>query len=251
MHNGNFYLDCTINNENINYLVSMTNTKIDLKLEQQNTLDTPAYSYTFSARAFFWLMDITAGSKNTLSKAKLLEILASIPYRAWEMRNYMKQTRQYKKLKKIRKFNQIIEWSREAQDNEYTHLLVIDQKMAEDGMKDKWYLSPFVTFFVVLFYIAFARLVVWFNPKRAFMFNAEFENHAERVYANMVRENPGWEEQKITNEFIKSYADVDTWADVVRRIGLDERDHMNHSFIQAGELKYVHKYSGMPYGVTD
>lgn len=228
----------------------MANSKIDLKLEQQNSLDTPAYKYSFAARVFFWFMDITAGSKNTLSKAKLLEILASIPYRAWEMRNYMKQTRKYKKLKKVRKYNEIIEWSREAQDNEFTHLIVIDQKMAEDGLKDAWYLDPFVTFFIVWFYIIFAKLVVWFNPKRAFMFNAEFENHAERVYANMVREHPEWEGQKVANEFIKSYADVDTWADVVRRIGLDERDHMNHSFIQAGELKYVHKYRGMPYDIN-
>ena len=229
----------------------MTNSEIDLKLEQQNTLNTPRYKYSISARIFFWLMDITAGSKNTLPKAKLLEILASIPYRAWEFRNYMKQTRQYKKLRKVKKYHEIIEWSREAQDNEYTHLLVIDQKMAEDGLKDKWYLTPFIAFFVVLFYIIFAKLVVWFNPKRAFMFNAEFENHAEGVYANMVRENPEWENQNITNDFVKSYADVETWADVFRRISLDERDHMNHSFIQAGELKYIHKYSGMPYDVNN
>ncbi len=227
----------------------MANSKIDLKLEQQNTINTPRYNYSFSARVFFLLMDITAGKKNDLPKAKLLEILASIPYRAWEMRNYMKQTRKYKKLARVRKYNQIIEWSREAQDNEYTHLLVIDQKMAEDGLKDKWYLSSAITFFIVLFYILFAKLVVWFNPKRAFMFNAEFENHAELVYANMVKDNPEWEEKKVTNEFVKSYADVATWADVFRRIGLDERDHMNHSFIQAGEVKFVHKYDGMPYEI--
>lgn len=227
----------------------MTNEKIDLKREQQNTINTPRYNYTFSARLFFSIMDFMAGSKNTLPKAKLLEILAGIPYRAWEMRNYMKQTRQYKELVKVEKYRELIEWSREAQDNEYLHLLVIEQKMVEDGIKDRWYLIPFINFFIVLFYIIFAKIITWFNPKRAFMFNAEFENHAELVYANMVKDNPEWENQKVSNEFVKSYADVETWADIFRRIGLDERDHMNQSFIRAGELKYVHRYEGMPYDV--
>jgi ubiquinol oxidase len=224
----------------------MANLKIDLRAEQENSLSTPRYSYSTAARFFFLSMDLLTGKKDTLPKAKLLEILASIPYREWEIRHYTKQTRQYKELMKVEKSKEIIEWSREAQDNEYTHLLVIHQKMLESGLKDKWYLSAFMRFFIVLSYVIIAKTMACLSQKRAFLFNAEFENHAELVYAGMVKENPDWENEKVTSELVKAYADVETWADVFRRIGLDERDHMNHSFIAAGKPEFVHKYDGMP-----
>lgn len=224
----------------------MTDKTIDLKAEQQVTLNTPRYKYSAAAKFFFFSMDLVTGKKNNLPKAKLLEILASIPYRAWEIRHYTKETRKYKQLLKVKDYQDIIEWSREAQDNEYMHLLVIHQKMLEDKMKDPWYLSGFVRYFVVLSYVIIAKTMAFFSQKRAFMFNAEFENHAENVYAGMVRDNPQWEKQKLTNEVVKQYADVETWADVFRRIGLDERDHMNHSFVKAGKSELVQKYDGMP-----
>lgn len=88
--------------------------------------------------------------------------------------------------------------------------------------------------------------MAFFSQKRAFLFNAEFENHAEMIYAQLVVDNPQWEDQKINNKLVKNYADVDTWADVFRRISLDERDHMNHSFMFCGKFEHVHNYEGMP-----
>ncbi|MFP3860437.1 MAG: hypothetical protein ACLFUW_06405 [Bacteroidales bacterium] len=220
----------------------------DLKKEHRATLNTPRYNYSLMAKMFFAGMDILAGRKDDLPKAKLLEILASIPYRVWELRHYFKQTRKYYKFRKVKDFQKVIDWGREAQDNEYTHLLVIHEKMKEDGIKDKWYLNPFITFFIVVSYIIISRTMACFSQKRAFLFNAEFENHAEMVYAQLVVDNPQWEEQKVENEFVKQYADVETWADVFRRISLDERDHMNHSFMFCGKNEFVHKYEGMPEG---
>ncbi len=84
-------------------------------------------------------------------------------------------------------------------------------------------------YFIVLFYVIISKIAARVNIKGAFHFNAEFEDHAEHVYANMVQEHPEWEEQPVTNELVKNYADVDSWADIFRRIGLDERDHKNES----------------------
>ena len=220
----------------------------DLKKEHQNTLNTPRYKYSLMAKMFFTGMDILAGKKDDLSKVKLLEILASIPYRAWEIRHYMKQTRKYFNSGMVREAQKVIDWGREAQDNEYMHLLVVHEKMKEEDMKEKWYLKPFFTFFIVLSYILIARLMASLRQKRAFLFNAEFENHAELVYAQLVVDNPQWEEQKVNNPLVKKYADVDTWADVFRRISLDERNHMNHSFQFAGKPEHVVQYEGMPEG---
>ncbi len=224
----------------------MTTTIPNLKQEQLNTLNTPRYNYSFMAKVFFAAMNLVAGKTDDLPKAKLLEILASIPYRVWEIRHYLKLTRHYKKNNNVNKYNNIINWGRHAQDNEYMHLLVIDQKMNEDGIKDKWYLHPFVVIIVVLFYIFLSRTLAFVSQKRAFLFNAEFENHAEHIYATLVEKNPQWENQPLTNKFVKQYANVNNWADVFRRISLDERDHMNHSFEFCGMNQFVVKYPGMP-----
>lgn len=224
----------------------MTNSKIDLKKEQQNTLDTPRHKYSLFARLFFHGMDFLAGKKDDLSKAKMLEILASVPYRVWEMRHYMKQTKKYKNSGQVKKSQEVIDWGRDAQDNEFTHLLVIHEKMKEDGIRDKWYLHAYISMPIVFIYIFLSKFIAFFSQKRAFLFNAEFENHAEQVYARLVVDNPQWENQKVTNPFVRAYADVETWADVFRRISLDERDHMNHSFEFSGKSAYVYKYNGMP-----
>lgn len=184
-------------------------------------------------------MDLIAGKKHSLSKAKLVEILASIPYREWEIKKYFSLTRNFRNATKIDEANSIIKWSREAQDNEYMHLLIIHEKMKEEGMKDAWYLSSFVVFFIMYSYVFISKILKCVSLKSAFYFNAQFEDHAERVYAEMVKDNPEWETQPLTNELIKKYADVENWADVFRRISLDEREHRNNSFYFCGKPEFI------------
>ena len=45
---------------------------------------------------------------------------------------------------------------------------------------------------------------------------------------------------------VLQYGSFASWADVFRRIGLDERDHMNASFRLAGRPADVVAYEGMP-----
>ena len=220
--------------------------QINLKKEQQNTLQRPRLNYGFAPRLFFFLMDFLAGKKNTLPKLKLLEILASIPYREWELRQYFHMSMQYANHKKVDRAQKIVEWGREAQDNEYMHLMVINEKMKEDGGRNQWYLSPVIVFLMVTGYILFSKIITWVNIKSGFRFNAQFEDHAEHIYAQMVEEHPEWEQQPLYNTFVQSYADVENWADVFRRIGLDERDHRNHSFYHAGKPEKMARYEGMP-----
>ena len=69
---------------------------IDLEKEQKASLERPRYKYSLAARFFFSTMDIVTGKKTTFAKAKLIETLASIPYRAWEIRQYGRLTRLYR-----------------------------------------------------------------------------------------------------------------------------------------------------------
>jgi demethoxyubiquinone hydroxylase (CLK1/Coq7/Cat5 family) len=206
----------------------------------------PRYKYSLAARLFFLAMDLVTGKNITLAKALLIEMLAGIPYRAWEIREYARMTRLYRDQEFVRQARGIMIWGREAQDNEYWHLLVIHEKMMEDGIKDAWYLSPAVVFPMILSYGLIARTLALVNMRRAFLFNAEFEDHAEHVYAQFVKEHPEWEDQPVRSTRVKEYANLKTWAEVFKRIGLDERDHMNSSFIFCGKPEYVVKYDGMP-----
>jgi hypothetical protein len=88
--------------------------------------------------------------------------------------------------------------------------------------------------------------MAFFNISRAFLFNAEFEDHAEHVYAKFAEDHPEWDEQEVKTTELKEYGEYKTWGDFFRRIGLDERDHMNTSFHFYGKPENVVKYDGMP-----
>ncbi len=219
---------------------------IDLKKEQTASRERPRYRYSLPARFFFGSMDLITGKKTTLAKAKLIEMLASIPYRAWEFRQYARLTRCYRNPDSVRKTNDIVTWSREAQDNEYCHLLVIHEKMKEDGIRDSWYLFPVIPFLIIMTYVLITRAMALINIRRAFLFNAEFEDHAEHTYAEFVEDHPQMETEPVNNDKVKAYCNCSNWADVFRRIGLDERDHMNNSFVLCGKPELVVRYEGMP-----
>jgi hypothetical protein len=219
---------------------------IDLKKEQEATLNRPRQNYTITAKGFFAVMDFVTGKKTTLAKTKMIEILASIPYRAWEIRQYGRLTFGYKNKQLVEHALKIMEWGREAQDNEYWHLRVINEKMKEEGLKEPWYLCLPVRFIFVAFYIFFTRLMAVIHIRAAFHFNALFEDHAEHVYAGFVKDHPEWESQPVTDPLVQAGQGLSTWADVFRRIGLDERDHMNNSFIFCGQPENIVRYEGMP-----
>lgn len=219
---------------------------IDLKAEQQASLSRPRCQYSIAAKFFFISMDVFAGPKLTLGKVKLLEILASIPYREWEIRQYARLTHSFRNTDKVNQSQSVIAWGRDAQDNEYNHLLVIHEKMKEEGLQDPWYLWPPIAFVIVFTYVVLSKLLAWVNINGAFHFNAQFEDHAEHSYAEMVALHPEWDAQPLTNEQVKQYANVDTWGDVFRRICLDERDHRNESFVFCGKPEFVAAYEGMP-----
>jgi ubiquinol oxidase len=219
---------------------------IDLRAEQQATLARPARKYSLAARLLFLGMDLLTGRLTTLAKTKLLEILASIPYREWETRQYARMTRGYGDQQLVRRADRIVSWAREAQDNEYWHLLVISEKMKQDNVKDPWYLAAPVRFLMVQAYVLVARVAAVLNIRRAFLFNAEFEDHAEHVYARFVEDHPEWEDQQVGSALVEEYGHMETWAEVFRRIGLDERDHMNASLIVAGSPEDAVAYEGMP-----
>ena len=223
----------------------MEQEKIDLKKEQQASRARPRYAYSGVARAFFVSMDLLTGKQTTLAKAKLVEALAPIPYRAWERRERSRATRHLGGGEQAREADAIMRWGKEAQDNEHWHLLLIGEKIREDSAKEPWYLSPPIPSLMVAPYALLAWAMARVALRRAFLLNAEFEDHAEHTYAQRVQDHPEWEDQPVESTVVQGYGSFRSWADVFRRIGLDERDHMNNSFVFAGRPEQVVEYEGM------
>ena len=92
----------------------MEHAGIDLRKEQQASLERPRYPYSLVARSFFLSMDLFTGRRTTLGKAKLIEMLAGVPYRASENRQYVKMTRHYRDEGLVHDARALVGWAREA-----------------------------------------------------------------------------------------------------------------------------------------
>ncbi len=207
---------------------------VDLKREEAASLSRPTRKYGMLAKGLFLAMDIFYGRKLTLGKMRLLEILARIPYQAWEVRHYHSLNRRFSDPSAVHTADDIIAWSRKAQDNEFWHLQVVDEKMRLDGVQLNWFKDIFAPPIAVFQYNFFCRMLALFNMKAALRLNADFEDHAEHEYMTYVKEHPELDEQPAVSDVVKNYGDFKTWGDVFRRIGLDEREHMNNSLIRCG-----------------
>jgi hypothetical protein len=221
-------------------------TCIDLRAEQQATLARPRYDYSSVTRAMVRGMDRIAGEENTVFKARIVETLAPIPYRAWENREYGRLSRHYGDDALVREAGAVLRWGREAQDTEYQHLRVISAKLWEDGEQGPRRLSRPVPDLMAGSWALASRTLARASMRRSFLLNAEAEDHAEHYYAELVQAHPEWEEMRVTSEVVRGYGEFGCWADVFRRIGLDERDHRNASFAFAGMPEFIVPYEGMP-----
>lgn len=70
-------------------------TASQLKAEQERTLAAPRRPYGLPARGLFGLLDLVYGRQRTLSKFKVLEVVARVPYQAWESVGYVAVTHRY------------------------------------------------------------------------------------------------------------------------------------------------------------
>ena len=219
---------------------------IDLKREQQATLERPRFPYSAVTKGLVRGMDVFAGPETTVRKAKIVETLAPMPYRAWETREYGRLSRHVSDDALVREAEAVVRWGREAQDKEYQHLRVIDAKLREDGEGLPRRLSPPMPGLMAGSWALASRTLSLASMRRAILLNAEAEDHAEHYYAELVALHPEWEDQPVSGAAVQDYGEFASWADVFRRIGLDERDHMNASFAFAGRPENIVEYEGMP-----
>lgn len=200
-----------------------------LKREQERTLSTPRLRYSLLARVLFVGMDILYGRRCTLSKFKVLELIARVPYQAWEQVAYVAMTHTSSDPDFARRVFDRIRESRQQQDNEQWHLLILAELIVLRGLRE-----GFVRFWLIPQFIAFIYYqIVWLlyvmSPSWGYRLNAEFEDHAEHEYMEFVREHPELEQESWVSVLSADYGVFKSLADLFRQIGYDERVHKEES----------------------
>lgn len=174
-------------------------------------------------------MDILYGRRRTLSKFKVLELIARVPYQAWEQVAYVAITHTSQDPGFARRIFDRIRESRQQQDNEQWHLLILQELIVLRGVRE-----GFVRFWLIPQFIAFVYYqIIWLlfvvRPSLAYRLNAEFEDHAEHEYMEFVRDHPELEQQPFDSILSEDYGPFKSLADLFRQIGYDERVHKEES----------------------
>ncbi len=201
----------------------------DLKLEQEKTLQDPRRQYSLLARILFLYMDTFYGRRKRISKFKVLEVIARVPYQAWEHVAYIAMTHTYTVPDFARRIFDFVKESRAQQDNEQWHLLILEEMTQKKGIRENFFLYRILPQFMAFFYYHISWLLYVIKPSLSYGLNADFEDHAEHEYMEFVRENPQFETEPFQSEFKQDYGDFKSLADLFRNIGLDERMHKEES----------------------
>lgn len=213
-------------------------TSEQLRREQEKTLTSPRMRYGPLARPLFLLMDLLYGRKKTLSKFKVLEIVARVPYQAWENVAYVAITHTYPDPGFARRIIERVGESRSQQDNEQWHLLILEDLKGKKGIREgftRYWLIPQALAF---FYYNISWLLYVIRPRWSYMLNAQFEDHAEHEYMEYVAENPAFEKEPFESVFEEDYGRFASLADLFRQIGYDERMHKLESLARMGEARF-------------
>ena len=201
----------------------------ELKAEQEKTLASPRRAYGLFGRFLFAFMDLVYGRARTISKFKVLEVIARVPYQAWEHVGYIAMTHTYPMPKFARRIFEFVQESRLQQDNEQWHLFILEEMKQKKGIAENIFLFLVLPQIMAFIYYQLSWLLYVMKPGWSYGLNANFEDHAEHEYMGFVKENPEFEKEAFESEFKKDYGNLATLADLFRRIGLDERMHKEES----------------------
>jgi hypothetical protein len=197
----------------------------ELLAAQERTVNSPRRHYGLPARFLFVSLDLIYGRRRTLSKFKVLELIARVPYQAWEQVAYIAVTHMYRRPDLARRIHGRVEQTRAQQDNEQWHLLIleelIDRAETQEGRLKYFWLPQLIAFV----YYQVSVLLYVLRPVWSYRLNADFEDHAEHEYMAFVGEHPEWESVAFESAFGDDYGHFDSQADLFRQIGHDERIH--------------------------
>ena len=199
----------------------------DLLAAQRRELTTPRRRYAFPSRSLFSVMDLVYGRGRTLEKFRVLEVVARVPYQAWESIAYVAMTHTSKKPDFARRVYDRARVARIEQDNEQWHLLILEELTADQPRH--WLRGRIIPQVLAITYYQLSWLLFVVRPKWSYRLNADFEDHAAHEYAQLVTEHPEWEHERFESSFQSDYGSYESLADLFRQICHDEAVHRDES----------------------
>jgi hypothetical protein len=191
---------------------------------QEESLATPRRRASVAARALFAIMDALYGPERSLEKFRVLELVARVPYQAWENVSYVAVTHTAQQPEFARRVFDRVRASRWEQDNEQWHLLILEE-LTRSLPRRSFVRSRVVPQVLAFGYYQLSWFLFVLRPAWSYRLNADFEDHAEHEYALLVQEHPEWETVRYDGAFVADFGRYDSLADLFRQIGHDERLH--------------------------
>ena len=195
-----------------------------LAAEQAASLRSARRRYSLSARLLFAIMDRLYGEARTLEKFRVLELVARVPYQAWENVAYVAVTHTARQPGFARRVFDRVRSARWEQDNEQWHLLILEELSGREA-RQPFFKSRVIPQVLAFFYYQLSWFMYVVRPAWSYRLNADFEDHAEHEYALLVAEHPEWEAVPYDGSFSADFGAYDSLADLFRQIGYDERLH--------------------------
>lgn len=189
------------------------------------TLATSRRRYSLAARWLFQGLDVFYGRARTLEKFRVLELIARVPYQAWEQVAYVATTHVHEQQNLARRIYDRVLECRAQQDNEQWHLFVLDELIAAKGNALGSLRTAWLPQIIAFFYYQLSWLLYVVSPRWSYRLNADFEDHAEHEYAALVAEHPEWERAPFSSQLATDYGPFVSLADLFRQISYDERVH--------------------------
>jgi ubiquinol oxidase len=200
-------------------------TSAALHAAQRQTLATRPMRYGLAARMMFTPVDWIYGRAGSFTKFAMLEIIARVPYQAWERMGYWAVHRHAGRSAIAKRVFERIVDARADQDNEQWHLLILQDLIQRHGIGQNWLLHRAAPWVIAFVYYHLSWLLFLLNPAWSYRLNAEFEDHAEHEYMRFVAEHPELELMPDPGTYAAEYGRCRSVADLLRQIGHDERTH--------------------------
>ena len=210
---------------------------VALVANQQSELAASRRTYTLGSRALFAVMDLVYGKERTLEKFRVLEVVARVPYQAWESVAYVAMTHTSKNPDFARRVYDRARIARVEQDNEQWHLLILEELTRHQ--RRPWLKGRIIPQILALSYYQLSWILFVIRPKWSYQLNADFEDHAAHEYALLVQEHPEWETVPFESQFQGEFGAYDSLADMFRQIGYDEALHRQESEIMMTQPRFA------------
>jgi rubrerythrin len=197
----------------------------------------PSHEYALISNILFKSMDFFYGEETSLSKLKVLELIARIPYQSWEHNFFVWLTHKYGEAKYVERALEELQLSRSAMDNEQWHLFILADLINQLKIKENFILHVALPQVIAFTYFYVIMLVHFIKPEWSYKLNADFEDHAEHTYKKFITDNPQFKEQKVNSIYFKYYGHSDNLAELLYKIAEDERHHKEESLAMIERLK--------------